>query len=200
MLGWSPDKNLADIIFGKTFDALVKQTTQNIYITRLVIPLNVHRNLILICPDFAEKEKGFSAWLLSVLRTSAQLSTSIHLYCSPQVKEEIDNFISAQRLSAEIVFKGPIDLATVPELSKTIHPYDLIVVISSREGGISYTPMLDVLPKKMTKYFNSNSFVFIYPATTTDNAISNYEQEVTGGMLEKSLNMLKRATSLFKKE
>jgi hypothetical protein len=51
----------------------------------------------------------------------------------------------------------------------------------------------------MAKYFNANSFIFVYPATTTDNAISNYEQEVTGGMLEKSLNMLRNAGSIFKK-
>ena len=48
--GWSPQKNLADIIFGQTFDRLVKQTNQTIFITRFAMPLNVHNNIRLICP------------------------------------------------------------------------------------------------------------------------------------------------------
>src|SRR5690606_5092019 len=64
--GWSPQKNLADIIFGQTFDRLVKQTNQTIFITRFAMPLNVHNNIRLICPYFAEREPGFYNWLSSM--------------------------------------------------------------------------------------------------------------------------------------
>jgi hypothetical protein len=76
----------------------------------------------------------------------------------------------------------------------------MIILVSSREGGISYTPVLDILPKKMSKYFHPNSLVFIYPATASDNVISNYEQEISGGLLGKSITMLKNAKSIFKRK
>jgi hypothetical protein len=57
-----------------------------------------------------------------------------------------------------------------------------------------------MLPKKMTKYFHANSLVFIYPATASENSISNYEQEISGGLLGKSLSIFKSAKDIFRKK
>ena len=197
--GWSPQKNLADIIFGQTFDKLVKQTTQTIFITRFTMPLNVHKNILLICPYFTEKEPGFYKWLVSILRVSSQLSTGIVLYASPEAEHAIREFINLNKVAVALDYRGNIDLSEIASLGTKVQPYDMIVLISSREGGISYTPALDVLPKKMSKYFNPNSLVFIYPATEVENMISNYEQEITGGLLGKGISMFKSASSIFRR-
>ena len=197
--GWSPQKNLADIIFGQTFDKLVKQTTQTIFITRFTMPLNVHKNILLICPYFTEKEPGFYKWLVSILRVSSQLSTGIVLYASPEAEHAIHEFINLNKVAVALDYRGNIDLGEIASLGTKVQPYDMIVLISSREGGISYTPALDVLPKKMSKYFNPNSLVFIYPATEVENMISNYEQEITGGLLGKGINMFKSASNMFRR-
>ncbi len=197
--GWSPQKNLADIIFGQTFDKLVKQTTQTIFITRFTMPLNVHKNILLICPYFTEKEPGFYKWLVSILRVSSQLSTGIVLYASPEAEHAIREFINLNKVAVALDYRGNIDLSEIASLGTKVQPYDMIVLISSREGGISYTPALDVLPKKMSKYFHPNSLVFIYPATEVENMISNYEQEITGGLLGKGISMFKSASSIFRR-
>lgn len=197
--GWSPQKNLADIIFGQTFDKLVKQTTQTIFITRFAMPLNVHKNMLLICPEFAEKEPGFYKWVGSILRVASQLSTAIQLYASADTQEAIRDFMTANKVAATIDYRGRIDLGEVTALATKTQPLDMIVLVSSREGGISYTPTLDVLPKKLPRYFQSNSLVFIYPATATENDIINYEQEISGGFLGKSITMFKSAANIFRK-
>ncbi len=196
--GWSPQKNLADIIFGQTFDNLVKKTTQTMFITRFVMPLNVHTRIILICPLFSEKEPGFYKWLPSILRVSSQLSASIQLYCPSDTEAAIREFTTETKLAAAIEFRGDIDLGDLSAL-KT-QELDMIVLASSREGGIAYTPVLDVLPKKMPRFFQSNSLVFIYPATATDIAISNYEQEISGGLLQKGISIFKNARGIFNKK
>jgi len=76
----------------------------------------------------------------------------------------------------------------------------MLVLVCSREGGISYNPVLNILPKKMSKHFSANNLIFIYPSTVSENAISNYEQEITGGMLEKSLNLIRRAKNMLSKK
>ncbi|HEY9488460.1 MAG TPA: cation:proton antiporter, partial [Chryseosolibacter sp.] len=198
--GWSPQKNLADIIFGQTFDKLVKQTTQTIFITRFSMPLSVHQNILLICPPFTEKEPGFYKWVASLLRVSSQLSAGIQLYGSPEVAQAIREFINLNKIAGAIDYRGNIDLGDIDLLMNKVQPYDMIVLVSSREGGISYTPVLDVLPKKMPRYFQDNSLVFIYPATATDNVISNYDQEISGGLLDKSISMFKNAKNIFRKK
>ena len=198
--GWSPQKNLADIIFGQTFDKLVKQTTQTIFITRFTMPLNVHQNILLICPFFAEKEPGFYKWVISVLRVASQLSTGIQLYAPREVEHAIREFVTINNVSQKIEYKGNIDLGDIALLVPKMQAYDMVVLVSSREGGISYTPALDVLPKKMTKYFQANSLVFIYPATATESMISNYEQEISGGLLGKSVSMFRTARNIFRRK
>jgi Kef-type K+ transport system membrane component KefB len=200
VLGWSPDKSLADIIFGKTFDSLVKQTSQNIYITNFKMPLNVHRNMILICPMFADKETGFFSWVDSVMRSANRLRMKVHLFSTSQVRTEILKYLELTHVTVEITPHEILDLSQIKKLDQAIQPEDMVILASSREGGISYTPLLDVLPKKMTRQFPKSSFVFIYPATTAANAISNYEQEITGGLLEKGLGLFRNAGRIFGKK
>jgi Kef-type K+ transport system membrane component KefB len=197
--GWSPQKNLADIIFGQTFDKLVKQTTQTMFITRFTMPLNVHKNIVIICPYFAEKEPGFYKWVVNMLRVASQLTAGVQLYGPAEIEHAMREFISLNKIAVNVDYQGNIDLGDIATLIPKIQPYDIIVLVSSREGGISYTPALDVLPKKMSKYFHSNSLVFIYPATVSENLISNYEQEISGGLLGKSITMLKNARNIFRR-
>jgi len=198
--GWSPQKNLADIIFGQTFDKLVKQTSQTMFITRFTMPLNVHKNILLVCPLFSEKEPGFYKWVISIFRVASQLSTGIQLYASPEIETAIREFITMNKIAVIIDYRGNIDLGDVALLIPKVQPFDMIILVSSREGGISYTPALDVLPKKMSRYFQPNSLVFIYPATASDNVISNYEQEISGGLLGKSITMFKNAKNIFRRK
>jgi Kef-type K+ transport system membrane component KefB len=198
--GWSSHKNLADIIFGQTFDRLVKQTSQTIFITRFTMPLNVHKSILVICPFFAEKEPGFYKWVINIFRVSSQLSTGIQLYAPPEVERTMLGFISLNKVAVALDYRGRIDLGDISLLIPKVQPYDIIVLVSSREGGISYTPALDVLPKKMSKYFDANSLIFIYPATGSENNISNYEQEISGGLLGKTLSIFQTAKNIFRRK
>ena len=199
ILGWSAQKNLADIIFGRTFDSLVKQSVQTIFITRFVMPLNIQRRLILICPVFAEKESGFYNWLTSVTRLSLQLQIPINLYAEKETFEDIHSYFSQNKFSTALNYRGSVELAKVTDI-RGIETTDLIVLVSSRPGGISYTSVLDILPRKIAKRFAENNLVFIYPETEAANSISNFEQEITGGMIEKSVSILKNASRIFKRD
>jgi Kef-type K+ transport system membrane component KefB len=198
VLGWSAQKNLADIIFGKTFDSLVKQTGQTIFITRFVLPLNVQRRLVLICPAFADKEAGFYKWLVSMLRLAMQLRIPVHLYAASDTSDHGRAYVAMNRITVPVDYKGAVDLGMITKLPE-INSADLVVLISSRAGGISYSPLLDILPRKLSKHFHQNNLIFIYPETATTNAIGNFEQEITGGMLEKSVSLIRRAAKIFKR-
>ena len=154
---------------------------------------------MLICPFFAEKEPGFYKWIISILRIASQLSTGIQLYASREVDHATREFVTMNNVAQKIEYKGNVDLGDLALLVPKVQLYDMVVLVSSREGGISYTPALDVLPKKMTKYFHENSLVFIYPATASENMISNYEQEISGGLLGKSISLFRNAKNIFRR-
>ena len=103
------------------------------------------------------------------------------------------------RFAVTIHYKGAIDPGAIVKI-REIDPSDLIILATSREGGISYNAMLDILPRKLSKTFSQNNLVFIYPETANTNAISNYEEEVTGGMIQKGVEIIKTAGKIFRRK
>jgi Kef-type K+ transport system membrane component KefB len=189
VIGWSDDKTLVDKILGKTFDGLVKHTTQNIYVTRFPNPLNVQRTIVLVCPVFAERENGFYGWLVSVLNAAFHLRMNIDLYASVDVKNFVTEFIAEHSFTVEVNYKNLLDYGKMSTLKEHISPNHMLAFVCAREGGVSYNPVQDILLGKIAKLFTNNNLVFIYPATNVDNVSSNYTQEVTGEILEKSLSL-----------
>jgi nucleotide-binding universal stress UspA family protein len=195
VMGWPAKSKLADIIFGKTFDSVVNQTYQTVFITRFMLPLNVHRALRLLCPQLVEREHGFYKWIEEVLRIA-----TTHVHSTHETFVEIETRIRKQKKTAPLEFNECNDISDLLRLRKDIHPNDFIVLVSSRKGSLSYTPFLDILPRKMVKIFQGSSLIFIYPEIESIDTLSSYTQEPDSGLLEKGLDLLKGARGLFKKD
>lgn len=198
VMGWPAKTKLAEIIFGKTFDNIVSQTSQTLFITRFTLPLNVHRHINILCPPFAEKEEGFYKWLGSMLRMATRLSLNTTVYCNTQTCKHIEHFLQQNKISVSVNFKEATDLSNLARIIEKIYPNDIFILVSSRKGSISYTPYLDILPRKMIKQFSENSLIFIYPETISQDAISGYT-DTDGGLLEKGIDLLRGVKGMFKK-
>jgi Kef-type K+ transport system membrane component KefB len=157
IMGWPAKAKLADIIFGKTFDSVVNQTSQSVFITRFTLPLNVHQASHLLCPHMVEKESGFYKWIDQVLRMATRLSLKVYVHSTQETFSEIEIHIRKFKISAQVEFKECRDISDLHRLKSVIHVNDNIVLASSRNGRLSYTPLLDVLPGKIIKLIQSNS-------------------------------------------
>lgn len=200
VMGWPGKTRLAEIIFGKTFDSIVNQTSQGIFITRFTLPLNVHRSLQILCPPLVEKETGFYKWLSKMFRLARQLNLKITFLATVNTYNEIANFMSRHKLTVDIGFKECNDLGNLMPLQQKFHENDIIALASSRKGGISYTPFLDILPKKMIRSFSDNSLIFIYPEVESVETLSSFTQDTESGLLERGLDLIRSAKGIFRKE
>lgn len=50
IMGWPTKTKFSDLLFGKTFESVVNQTYQTVFITRFTLPLNVHQSMHVLCP------------------------------------------------------------------------------------------------------------------------------------------------------
>lgn len=191
IMGWPSKTNIADIIFGKSFDSVVNQTVQHVFIARFTLPLNIHKNIHILCPSLSEKEEGFYQWISRVSRLAVQLSAKVSIYSGKETFAEIDEYVRHNKFSLSPVFHENHDLTNLSQLRKNIHPNDIIALVSSRRGSISYAPFLDALPRRMVRYFSDNSIVFIYPEVSTMENFSSYTQETDGGLLERGIDFLR---------
>src|SRR5690606_1266287 len=199
IMGWPAKTNLADIIFGKTFDSVVNQTNQHVFITRFALPPNVHKRLYILCPHFAEKEPGFQQWIARLLRVASQLSLRITLFATNETHYDFTAYTDKKKLNVQLDFKPCNDLSNLAKIGMNLTPNDIIVLISARKGSISYTQLLDILPKKMVKQFRDNSLIFLYPEIEPAETLISYTQETSGGLLEKGIDLIRSASSIFKK-
>lgn len=198
VLGWSPKNKISDIIFGKTFEGLISQTTQNVFLTRFMLPLNVHKKLILICPAFVEREEGFTQWLSRTLRLAEQLSMNITLHATENTYSEIKAYMASNKVSISIQF---IVTRSLRELLKILRltTNDMLVLVLSRKGNVSHNPYFYELPEKIVKNFSENSVVFIYPETRSLEGTDGYDLQTDNNLLEKGLTLLKGAKGIFNK-
>lgn len=200
VMGWPSKTKLVDLIFGKTFESVVNQTYQTVFITRFMLPLNVHQSIHLLCPHLVEKEVGFHRWIEAILRTATRLSLKIHLHSTLETFNEIKAYISKYKITVPVEFMESRDISDLSKFKRMVHTNDIVVLASARRGKLSYTPFLDVLPGKMIKTFQDNSLIFIYPETDSGETLASFTQDAESGLLEKGINVLRGVRKIFMKE
>ncbi|MEJ7646361.1 MAG: cation:proton antiporter [Chryseolinea sp.] len=189
VLGWSDKNTLSNILFGKTFEGLINQTSQNVFLTRFVLPLNIHKNINLICPPFVEREAGFKNWLGDTFRLAGQLSLSITLYGNVPTYEEVLRHHTVTKVAVSLKFVAIKNITSLHH-DLTLHPTDMMVWVLSRKGNVSHSPYIENLPGKMVRTYSANSLMFIYPETRTLE-VSDYALEPDSTLLDKGINLLK---------
>lgn len=199
IMGWPTKTNLADIIFGKMFDNMVNQTTQNVFIARLTLPLNIHKRLHVLCPPLAENEEGFYLWLEKILRMANRLSLNIKFHTTPSTYNDIRKYVDQHKTAVTQNFSECNDVNNLARFEKEFQQDDMIVLISARNGSISHAPFLDALPRKMVRVFSQNSVIFVYPETPSAEMLVSYTREEDTGLLERGLEILREAKDIFKK-
>jgi Kef-type K+ transport system membrane component KefB len=190
IMGW-PKTNIADFIFGKTFDSVVNQTVQHVFLVRFTLPLNIHKGVHILCPPLAEKEEGFYQWINRIARFSLQLSLRVSIHCGNETFSAIESYVRENKISLSMTFHENRDIANLSILKDKFHVNDIVILVSSRKASISYGPYLDVLPRRLTRVFDQNSVIFIYPEVSSIENLSSYTRETTGGLLEKGLDFLR---------
>lgn len=199
IMGWPTKGKLVDLIFGRTFDSVVNQTYQTVFITRFMLPLNVHQSMHLLCPQLVEKEYGFHKWISGVLRTAAILNLKIFIHATRETFNEIEAFVGKRKVTVHIELRECQDISDLAKFKRMLHARDIILLISARKGSLSHTAFLDILPGKMIKTFVDNSLIFVYPEIISSETLSSFTQEAESGLLEKGLDMLRGAKNIFKR-
>ena len=80
-----------------------------------------------------------------------------------KTQDTIRRDIKEKSLNVPVVFNDFDDWEDFLILSREINVDDLLLIISSRKGSVSYINMLDNIPLKLEKHFPNNNKVIIYP-------------------------------------
>ncbi|MDP3359751.1 MAG: cation:proton antiporter [Lutibacter sp.] len=163
ILGWPRRAALIDKLIGEKVDNILDNTDKTTFICHFEKPLVLHKRVALVIPPLAEHENGFEQWFTKMSRLAQELSISILLCSNETTRNSVTKLMKKAKLTAAIVpylFEEWDDFFV---LSKVFNQDDLIVLVCARKGAASHMNVLENLPTKLEKHFETNSRIIIYP-------------------------------------
>ena len=168
IIGLHCKMSIVDSFFGNLTENLLKNTYLQVMVARFLIPVNTLRRIIVAVPPKAEFEHGFMKWITHMCRMSSQLGCRVHFYAHPQTLGYIRGYIQKKHKYTRVAYSELEDWDDLLLLTGQVNYDHLLVIISARRGSISYDSAFERLPMQISKYFNNNSIMLLYPEQKGD--------------------------------
>ncbi len=167
VFGWPQRQRLLDWGANDTTGSIVDCTSKTTLLCNFTRPIATHRRIVVICPAFAEKEKGFTQWVAKLARLATELSVPIVCHC--EKKSRIDIITTLNRYQSGVTigfepFRSVREWAEVAAITSQLRDNDLLVVIAARPESVSYRPYFDKLSERLEQERPDLSSIIIYPA------------------------------------
>ncbi len=203
IIGFALKSQFTDLLFGNTVKYIVDNTNQAVWVNSLSRNLGLHKRIVVICPRYADREYGFKQWLSRVFR----LASSLHLEClflsTPQSYKHIKEFHGKHRSSVKINHSEFVDWDDFLQIGSFINSNDLVIIPLPRNGGVSYKAVQEGIPRLMSKNFENNSFILIYPSEADDSSEMMFSNDFSKSLIDEGLNQLsqkaKSISDVFKR-
>ena len=168
IIGLHCKMSIVDSFFGKLTENLLKNTYLQVMVARFLMPVNTLRRIIVAVPPKAEFEHGFIKWITHMCRMSSQLGCRVHFYAHPQTLGYIRGYIQKKHKDTRAAYSELENWDDLLILTGQVNYDHLLVIISARRGSISYDSAFERLPMQISKYFNNNSIMLLYPEQKGD--------------------------------
>lgn len=168
IIGLHCKMSIVDSFFGNLTENLLKNTYLQVMVARFLIPVNTLRRIIVAVPPKAEFEHGFMKWITHMCRMSSRLGCRVHFYAHPQTLGYIRGYIQKKHKDTRVAYSELEDWDDLLLLTGQVNYDHLQVIISARRGSISYDSAFERLPMQISKYFNNNSIMLLYPEQKGD--------------------------------
>lgn len=183
---------ILDKFVGEKMDSLLSTANKNIFVCHFEYPLVIHKRIVVVVPPLAERESCFQLWLSKLSKVSKELSIGIHFYCNETTRKAVLLENKRMALNMSSTFEAFFDWEDFLVLSRSINPNDLLVVVSSRKGAVSYIPLLDNIPSKLEKHFEVNNRIIIYPPQRGINPLSESYDDFNTNPLTKGIGRIEK--------
>ncbi|MDR0688227.1 MAG: cation:proton antiporter [Prevotellaceae bacterium] len=163
VLGLHQSASLGDELFGMRLSTLLKETSQTIFVAKLLHQASTIQRIVTVIPPHAEYEAGFARWLYRLGNLHRQTNAKLVFYGNANTLDKVNLLNQSNENAFEI---QRIELSQWPllhTLADKLRPDDLLVAVAARKTAVSYAPAMERLHAMLGKYFTSNSVMIIYP-------------------------------------
>lgn len=160
VLGLHKEKGISTSFLGRITEDILNHSDVTTLIYKSVQPLSTMKRHLVVIPEQAEKEIGFTQWANRTGNLVQNTGARAVFYGTSQTLEQLQGVLPKQ-VQAEYKEFGDWDDFLV--VFRDVRPDDMLWVVMSRHDRISYNPGMNRIPGYLNKYFQANSFILVYP-------------------------------------
>ena len=154
-------KGISDSFYGHLTEGVLMQCNTTTLIYKSSQPLSTIKRHLVVVPENAEKESGFPFWILKVWNMSRNSGTKLVFYANPQTLSVIRDIHKKHPMPCDFVeFMDWNDLLII---ARDVRQDDNLIFIMSRKDQPSYHKNMRHVPTYLNQYFQTTSFILIYP-------------------------------------
>lgn len=161
VLGLHQGKGVVSSFLGNMTEAILGQSNVTTLIYRPIQPIATVKRHLVVVPARAEKEVGFPMWVNKVWNIIHNSGAKAVFYASEYTTMYLKDIYKKRPIEAE--FSSFDDWDDFLIMSREIKSDDTLWVVMSRRERLSYHANMSRIPNYLNKYFQSNSFVLVYP-------------------------------------
>lgn len=173
VIGWNGATSARSRVFGSILDQLLIEMDKMVIVSKISKPLNTLSRVLVAVPPFASLESGFSGAIRSAKLMADQIGGELIFVMTSERKETVQKRIKRVKPNLKSEFQSIDKWAELPEwLDQTVHENDLFILVSAREGSLSWRPALDRLPRVVAQRYPDLCFMTVYPSEAAVESVS----------------------------
>jgi len=179
IIGWNGKITTQERIFGSVLDQLLEQSSQSVLVCKLEKSIMSNSRIISYIPSTAIKEPGFYSLLKSLLNLAKGMNAPLFLTVEEEISDIIKSTMNSEKTNIETqyyIFSKNEN--QINEFSSLLKKNDIIFAFGARRKTMSWMPLADKLPKRLTSNFNEYNFIIGYPGIPydkSDNFINEFD-------------------------
>jgi Kef-type K+ transport system membrane component KefB len=148
---------------GPTAERILKHTSETVFIYKSVQPFNTLKRMVVAVTLKAELEPGFGHWFVKLVTIAKEAGLIIEFFAAKETIKELKDQQTLVKTETKMIFHPFSDWDDFLIFSREVKKNDLLLIVSSRKGHVSYHPALEKLPYYLSRYFTASSFIMLYP-------------------------------------
>lgn len=163
IMGLHRKHNPDDSFWGAYTQGLISEINNQIMICRILRPLNTMRRIHVAVPSRVEFEPGFYRWIERLARLAGNMGCRIIFHGREETTNLIQNYLRSKHPALDAEYDEMYHWKQLTSLAEKVNNDHMLVVITARQGTVSYKPAFEYLPKELTESFPECSLMIIYP-------------------------------------
>lgn len=147
---------------GTVVDGVLSSSHREVMVLHPTVTPGTIRSVTIIVPAKAEFEVGFYKWVEHICRIGEQLDCHLVFYGWTKTLDHIENYIKEKHSNVRSEYNAISHWNEALSISQNLGESDMLIVVTSRPGFISYNPFMNRIPQFISQ-LNGTSIMLLYP-------------------------------------